>query len=254
MGVLGTIGRMLGSKRPAKGAGVGSAMEPKGAAGLGPQVDSITGVREVHPAGSAPAETGEDAAEVGALLPRGVRNRQEVVAELQKNYREVLELVRKMDQSLDARTAREEQLLRMAESSATSLRLLPELRAQQESLRQALGELVSVTRDGIERSTVLGEAQAAALERATSLLEDAARREQGVDAALEGVRGAVDRSAGASERLAEVIEVGREDQAARDTALAEALRKSQAVMVTAVGISAAMVVLAVVMALVALAG
>ena len=67
------------------------------------------------PAGVEPLGTddsGEDDRERSPIL--APRNRQELVKELQKNYAEVLGLVRKVDDHLDTQTHRSERLLELA--------------------------------------------------------------------------------------------------------------------------------------------
>ena len=187
-----------------------------------------------------------------SLAPRPVRNKQELVAELQRNYAEVLELVRKFDQHLDARARREEELTRLVEAATKSASVLPELRDEQIKLREAMGELIAVTRDGVERNEAMGEAQREAIERAANLLEGTAEREGEVADALEGVRDSMGRFVGVNETLAKTLEECRASQEQRQDEFATALKKSQSLAVTAVAISAAMVVVAVVMALVVL--
>lgn len=143
-----------------------------------------------------------DESEPGGTLTRGPivtpRNRQELVKELQKNYTEVVGLVRKVDEHLDLQTQRSERLLELAEQSARNLDVLPDLVEQNRRVADALGDLIELTRDARTRND-------AAVDRLNKTAIQQLESGQRQTAALQSMQSAINRSNEAEQEMARSI-------------------------------------------------
>jgi len=176
--------------------------------------------------------------------------KQELLTELQKNYKEVLDLVRRVQAHLDVQEERSTRLMEIVERVPSALEQLPEHRAQNERLIGVVEKLSEVSRS----SHTLSQQSVRELAKANEQLKLSAQSDHDLVESMEQFRGTVDgmaehhsRSAGAVERLA-----NRVDQ--RDQELSEAIENGRKWLVVAVSVCAGSAAVALILAIVALVG
>ncbi|MEM1328973.1 MAG: hypothetical protein AAGG07_00280 [Planctomycetota bacterium] len=186
-------------------------------------------------------------------LDQGPRNRQELLNELQQNYREVVGLVRKVDQHLDEQRDRSEKLLEIASTVPTSLAVLPEIRDQTVRLSTAIEQLNELSAIHADRAESAGRAQHAALEQVRTLLEQSGHAEARVAQSVEAFSETVSGMSRATEGLGTLIDHMAQRDAEREAKLVAALDKGQRTMGTVAGLCGVAVLTAIAVALVVLA-
>lgn len=174
------------------------------------------------------------------------KSRQEMMAQLQENYKEVLSLVRKVDGHLDRQERRSQRLMEIAEQIPDSLQVLPELRDQNKQIVEAVHQLVDVSKSNQDRTDKGMLAQQEAVDRVRDLLDRSGKTTEEVASSLAGFQKAVDGMAGSNERLGEVLESMRKRDAARDSELSEMISKNHRAMTTALIVCGVLVVVAVI--------
>lgn len=183
---------------------------------------------------SEPGGVGSDA----AVEVKKARSRQELIAELQKNYQEVLGIVRKVDSHLDEQGQRSRRMAEIAERFPAAADDLSQLRVRQAAVHEAL-EAVSLALH--ERDGVLGENQQAMLGRLDEirgLMAESSEAERQLIGSLVEFRDTMAGMTAATERLGDAVEriEAREDE--RIGELLGAIRSIKS-SVVAVGIVAA---------------
>jgi methyl-accepting chemotaxis protein len=204
------LGRVFASSRRTGRPGTRAPRAVESAAALGDQI--------VDPVALDLADTRADPDVAPGLSKR------ELLAEMQKNYNEVLGLVRKVDQHLDEQSARSRQLMDIAERTARAVESLPEIQKSNAELAQSVRQFSEATREHETAIRASLDQQAGAIESHT--------------AAIAEFRGSVTDSvsgmAASADRLGEAIAAMRETDRQRERELAELVTRSQKSMLTIV--------------------
>lgn len=165
---------------------------------------------------------------------RTPRNRQELIEELQKNYAEVVSLVRKMDGHLDNQDKRSEQMLNIAESIPAAIEDLSKIRSQHAQLAEAIEGLTEATRQGSNANEAAQSLQIKALGEVRTLLETSEGHELQVAETLEDFKESIGQIAVSTGQLSGVLEGMDSRQQRREDNLREAIESGQKWMATAV--------------------
>lgn len=221
---------------------------------------------------SAPAPTAPDADPIAAPEDATVedaeptrspivspRNRQELIKELQKNYTEVLGLVRKVDDHLDTQSHRSERLLELAERSARNMDAIPELVEQNRRVADALSDLIELTRDARTRNDAAvdrlnktaieqleaGQRQTAALQSMQSAIHRSGEAEAEMARSITGFNDTLSDMSASTRDLGDTISQMRETDAEREAELAKLVSSGQKWLIAAVVFCALMAVVVV---------
>ncbi len=218
----------------APGAGVaGGALDGGGGdeAGVAARGDRVqTADEAVHEDAQAEAELER------ATMPAAPRNKQELLAELRKNYAEAVGLIRKMDQHLDEQGRRSGRMVELGERLPEAVEHLAALRSQQGELIEAARQVRETLREGsvrdgaqLERHRELLERQSASLIRIERYFEEQARVERELGSALGEFRGALAHMHASNHRLAGALERLDEREQRHEETLRELSERSRVV-------------------------
>lgn len=187
---------------------------------------SAEGVVEAKPNGYASSQQ----------LAPAPRNRNELFQELQKNYNEVLSLVRKVDHHLDQQQHRQVRLLEIAEQTHKQMSVLTDLRDQNARAADAITELTAVTKAG-QKSTDnrLGE-QTRVLGDMKSVIQATAEHEKEISHSLDAFRNSMGGMADATGRLGEALAGMRAADVEREEQIAKMITRQQRFMIIAIGL------------------
>jgi len=180
------------------------------------------------------------------------KNRQELLTELQKNYAEVVSLIRKVDQHLDAQERRSARLMEIAESIPPALQALPAVRDEAERIGQRLDALLAAQGEQASEAQTTRRAQVEALGDVRTLLESTQEAERRVAESLDAFKNSVGSMSEATGAIGSVLRTMREQDAKRDDRLAELVAGNNRAMMTIVAIIGVVLVVAVVLAVVVL--
>ncbi|TVQ60507.1 MAG: hypothetical protein EA378_11600 [Phycisphaerales bacterium] len=194
-----------------------------------------------------PAHAPTDALATGSAAPK---NKQELLSELQKNYAEVVSLVRKVDQHLDAQDRRSARLMEIAESIPSALEALPAIRAESEKIGERLDALLHAQQTQSADAQSIRKAQVEALGDVRSLLESSREAEHRVAESLDQFRGTIGSMSEATGTLGTVLHKMRESDEKRDDRLAALVAGNNRAMMTVAGLVGVLLIIAVVIALV----
>ena len=174
--------------------------------------------------------------------------KQELITELQKNYKEVLELVRRVQAHLDLQDERSEKLMRIVERVPSALEQLPEHRAQNERLIGVVERLSEVS----QSSHSLSQQSVRELAKANEQLKQAAHADRELIDGMGQFRDTVDGMAEHHSRSAVAVEklASRVDQ--REEELSAAIADGRKWLIVAVAACAGTATVAVTLAIVAL--
>lgn len=174
------------------------------------------------------------------------KSKNEIIADLQKNYAEVMELIRKVSNHLDRESERSERLMEIAERIPAALDTLPELRAQNEEMLLALRDAAS---DAARRD----EAASQTLERLGERMNEARESDQQLVGTMAEFRGTLREMADSSEKTGQTLSVMNERNAAREQELHNILQLTRRwiTIATIVGVILVMVATAAVLMLAA---
>lgn len=191
-------------------------------------------------------ELGEDGSVIG---PDGViehrtppKSKQELLAEIQRNYQEVLELVRKVDGHLDESSGRSQRLFDLAERVPEGMASIVELKHQQEVVTHAIEritEVVSAT-EGHASSTV------AELRAIAVRFDEAGQRGEALAGAVGEFREILTGVAGSSARLNGVMESIQREASSREERLVSLIEREQRWMIFALSLCGVSVAVAIV--------
>ena len=179
---------------------------------------------------------GSEALKPAPLVEKTPRSRQELVAELQRNYKEVLGIVRKVDAHLDGQGQRSQRLAEIAERLPGAADDLTALRAGQGEVHAAIATVAAAMQS---RDAVLTTGQRSMLERLgeiRALMRESAESERQLLGSLVEFRDVVSGMTGATDRLATAVE--RIEQ--RETERAD--RVVEAILATRSGVYASTIV------------
>ncbi|MCC7388018.1 MAG: hypothetical protein IT431_04535 [Phycisphaerales bacterium] len=261
MGVFMRVGRLLKPRR----ASVGLHPEaPGGGARRGPvAIDLHTGagvVRERDADAELDGFSLEDEAGEGPvvggpapIVEKTPRSRQELIAELQRNYQEVLGIVRKVDAHLDEQGERSQRLAEIAERLPAAVDDLGALRAGQGELHAAIAAAVAVLQS---RDAVLTTGQRSMLERLgeiRTLMRDSAESERRLLGTLAEFREVMGGMSGATDRLATAVERIERGETERSDRVVEAIRATRSGVYAATIVAGLCAVVALILGFVAVA-
>jgi hypothetical protein len=168
--------------------------------------------------------------------------RHEAMAELQRNYNEVITLVRKVDAHLDKADMRSQRLVDLAERTASSLEALPSLRDQQSELNETVGRLLEATRESQHRHEAALQRQNAAFDDVRRIAEHAEAGQQRLSGALDQFSGSMTSVGDATGRLGDAIASLRQTDLDREAELVRMVARSNRVMMACMGGVALMVI------------
>lgn len=183
----------------------------------------------------------------GVLEP-APKSKQEMLAELQKNYADAVELMRKVDRHMDRQEERAERLLEIAERIPAALEVLPVIREHAGELASAVDRLSAAA----DRGIAANEAQQETLARVREFAERSADAEEQIAGTLGEFRGTVDVMAGATDDLGKTLRSIQDRDQRRDDQLAELIGQNTKWMVTIVSICSVGLVVAIVLAIIAM--
>jgi len=179
-----------------------------------------------------------------------IRNKQELLSELRRNYSEVVGLVRKVDQHLDQQSRRSGRMLELAEDANTKMDALPRLADSTDRIAESVAQLTELIRDNgassDEAAKRIGQTATHQLEclqqqtAALTQMQATIHRSSETDAELaERIKGFGDTMGDMSrstEELGTAIKTMRETDAERERELSEMLARSQKWLVVGVGV------------------
>ena len=265
MGFLSSIGKMFGGaeahSRPNQSRAKMSSNgqhTPKADAGGVAVLDQATTLRErmqrelrESPAEHQTARNAETTEEIEAPETEAIekpvpRNKQELFEELQRNYRDVVDLVKKVDAHLDRNEQRSQQMLSIAERID---RTLPTIEAFPDVVREQMADLKTEIVSAIEASTSKGDARAAQLQSTLSTIgeriDSTSASHTQLVATMAGFRETLGELANNSSRTSEVLESIDTRRQEREDELTKMLIASRrwsvtTLAVTRLGVSGAM--------------
>lgn len=187
------------------------------------------------------------------------RNKQELIAELQRNYAEVLELVRKVDLHLDTQQQRSARLVEIAERIPEAVTALSDIRAQNSEFLVAVRELTETSRQGDERVEAavnrlgeVGDRQIQSIAGIGEHLEASARTEQELVGAVREFHGTLGEMTESSSRVGETLENMHRSAETREQELIDLLVASRRSSMLAIVFCGLVAVVAVVIAVIAM--
>jgi|GEM_PF-2444161 len=174
--------------------------------------------------------------------------RQEMLTELQKNYKEVLELVRRVQTHLDTQEARSARLMEIVERIPDALDDIPERRAQTERLITAVEKVAEVGRTSHDVS----QQSFRELAKANEQLARSARADDELVSAMGEFKVAAESMAADNQRAAGAVRDMARRSAERDEQLAEAVADGRRWLVIGVTVTAVAAAFAVILSVLAL--
>jgi chromosome segregation ATPase len=159
------------------------------------------------------------------------KTKQELLAELQQNYREVVDLVRRVKSHMETQDERFDRLMGIAEQIRKSVEAAPGLREDARKALVALDQLATTQRDGQARTETALQAHSGRLNRMTELMENSSETEQRVASTLSDVGATLSAMATATENVGGALRAMQEREAKRDAELAGLLTRSHRWMV-----------------------
>lgn len=178
--------------------------------------------------------------------PRG-KNKQELIAELQKSYNEVITLVRKLDDHLDRHETRSERIVEMAERLSNAMDGIERAEERHVEIVDAVGALARAIREGQERADGRHEAELASLARIETVLEQCHETDRATRHTLGELRVGIDAVASSHDRMGAVLERMHARDETRDERLEEMVARTSRLMIwlvsiCAVGVGAAILI------------
>ena len=160
-----------------------------------------------------------------------MRTKQELLGELQQNYREVVDLVRRVKGHMETQDERFDRLMHIAEQIRQSVEAAPGLREDARKALVALDQLSVTQRECQDRTENALAAQSGRLNRMTELMESSSETEQRVAATLNDMGTTLSAMAGATQGLGTALHALQEREEKRDAQLAGLLTRSHRWMV-----------------------
>jgi methyl-accepting chemotaxis protein len=206
------------------------------------------GVSQVRPDEALDLEVGDDGAVIG---PDGVieartppKSKQELLAEIQRNYQEVLELVRKVDTHLDESGDRSLRLIELADRVPEGMSTILELKSQTEVVPHAIERVTEIV------SSSEGHASAAVeeLRGIAARFDEASQRGEALAGAVGEFREILTAVAGSGARLNDVMEKIQTEASSREERLVSLIEREQRWMVFALSLCGFSVAVAIVVA------
>ncbi len=207
------------------------------------------GVANVRPDDAMELEVGDDGAVIG---PDGTietrtppKSKQELLAEIQRNYQEVLELVRKVDGHLDESSERSQKLFDLAERVPEGMSTIVELKNQNEAVTHAIERITEVvaSTEGHASSTV------EELRAIATRFDEASQRGEALAGAVGEFREILGSVANNSSHLNSVMENIQREASSREERLVTLIEREQRWMIFALSLCGISVAVAMVIAI-----
>jgi hypothetical protein len=167
--------------------------------------------------------------------PRG-KGKQDLLAEIQKSYNEVITLVRKLDDHLDRHESRSGRLIEVAERLNGAMEGIERAEERHSEIVDAMSSLARAMRDGNERADGRHEAQLASLARIETVLEQCDATDRATRQTLDSLREGVDNVAMSHDRMSAVLERMHVRDESRDAKLEAMVTRTSTLMIWLVGI------------------
>ena len=179
------------------------------------------------------------------------KSRQQVVAELQKSYKDVTDLVKKVNLHLDEQDKRSRRMLDIAERVPRALDQIPNLSDNSSKMVDTLTQMAKADRIARERTDMAIEAHGRALDSIGQRLASGEDTEKRVAGALGDLNTTIGHMTGATDQLSVAIRSVQERDVRRDEDLRRLIGRTQQWMFVAVGLCAASIVISVIIAMTA---
>ena len=174
--------------------------------------------------------------------------KQELVAELQKNYKEVLELVRRVQTHLDTQEERSARLMEIVERIPEALDEIPQRREQTERLIEAVGHVAEIGKS----SQDISQQSLRELSKANEQLARSAQADADLVGAMGEFRSAAETMASDNQRAAASVKELARRSTERDEQLAEAIADGRRWLVIGVTVTAVAAAFAIILSALAL--
>lgn len=176
-------------------------------------------------------------------------SKQELLTELQQNYKEVIELVRKVNGRLDEQETRAKRLMEIAERVPGAMDLIPELNEHSARSANTLTEIADATKAANQRAEAAAQTHDRVMESLGDRLNSAAEAENRVGETLGDLNTTIGSMTGATDQLAVVMRGVQHRDVRRDEQVQALLGKTQRWMLAAVVLCASSVVISLAIAL-----
>ena len=176
-------------------------------------------------------------------------SKQELMTELQHNYKEVIELVRKVNGRLDEQETRAQRLMEIAEGVSGAMELIPEINEHAARSASSLTEIADAAKAANQRSEAAAQSQNRVLEALGDRLNSAAEAETRVGKTLGDLNTTIGSMTGATDQLAAVMRGVQHRDARRDEQVQALLGKTQRYMLAAIVVCASSVLISLAIAL-----
>jgi len=179
------------------------------------------------------------------------KSRQQVIEELQKSYKDVTDLVKKVNLHLDEQDKRARRMLEIAERVPRALDQVPNLSDNSSKMVDTLTQMAKADRIARERTDTAIEAHGRALDSIGQRLASGEDTEKRVAGALGDLNTTIGHMTGATDQLSVAIRSVQERDIRRDEDLRRLIGRTQQWMFVAVGLCAASIVISVIIAMTA---
>lgn len=181
------------------------------------------------------------------------RSRQELIAELQRNYQEVLGIVRKVDAHLDEQGQRSQRLADIAERFPSAAEDLAGLRAGQGEVHAAISAVAAALESRDNALTVGQRSMLERLEEIRGLMSESAEAERHLIGSLVEFRDVMGGMTAATDRLTVAVERIEQREAERAERVVEAIRATRSGVYAAAIVAGLCAIVALILGFVALA-
>lgn len=175
--------------------------------------------------------------------------KQELITELQHNYREVIDLVRKVNGRLDEQETRSKRLMEIAERVPGAMDLIPEINEHTARSASSLTEIADASKAANQRAEATAQSQNRVLEALGDRLNSATEAETRVGETLGDLNNTIGSMTGATDQLAAVMRGVQHRDARRDEQVQKLLGKTQRYMLAAIVVCASSVLISLAIAL-----
>lgn len=176
-------------------------------------------------------------------------SKQELITELQHNYREVIELVRKVNGRLDEQETRAKRLMEIAERIPGAMDLIPEINEHTARSASSLTEIADASKAANQRAEAAAQSQSRVLEALGDRLNSATEAETRVGETLGDLNNTIGSMTGATDQLAAVMRGVQHRDVRRDEQVQALLGKTQRYMLAAIVVCASSVLISLAIAL-----
>ena len=163
-------------------------------------------------------------------------SRQELIAELQKSYSEVISMVRKLDDHLDRHESRSTKMMEVADRLTDAMDGIERTEDRHVEIVGAIGALAKAVREGQDRADHRHEAELSSLARIEAVLEKCDATDQATRMTLDELRAGIASMGSSQDRLGSVLERMHDRDEARDERLEEMVTRTSKLMIALVSI------------------